>query len=261
MVLEGPSAIAAARQVIGATNPLEAAPGSIRGDLAIATGENLVHGSDGPAAAEREIGIFFPRAMSELVPVREPTRSWRRSRRSGGRSWLLWAWRSRCAPSGFVEVEEGEAEEVALHNALGKATAVARHEGEVVVAVDTVVSLDGRLWGKPADEMEARATLAALSGRTHTVVSAVAVCDGDGGAAQRQLRDRRHVARALDGARSSGTCVGVSGASGPGAMRSRGLGARSCARSRGTGPTWSGLPVGTLLELLPRLLIRSADIA
>jgi nucleoside-diphosphate kinase len=60
MVLEGPSAIAAARQVIGATNPLEAAPGSIRGELAIATGENLVHGSDGPESAAREIGIFFP---------------------------------------------------------------------------------------------------------------------------------------------------------------------------------------------------------
>jgi nucleoside-diphosphate kinase len=60
MVLEGPSAIAAARQVIGATNPLDAAPGSIRGELAIATGENLVHGSDGPESAAREIGIFFP---------------------------------------------------------------------------------------------------------------------------------------------------------------------------------------------------------
>jgi nucleoside-diphosphate kinase len=60
IVLEGPSAIAAARQVIGATNPLDAAPGSIRGDLAIATGENLVHGSDGPESAAREIGIFFP---------------------------------------------------------------------------------------------------------------------------------------------------------------------------------------------------------
>ena len=60
MVLEGRDAIAAARQVIGATNPLTAAPGSIRGDLAIATGENLVHGSDGPESAVREIGIFFP---------------------------------------------------------------------------------------------------------------------------------------------------------------------------------------------------------
>ncbi len=60
MVLEGASAIVAARQVIGATNPLEAAPGSIRGDLAVATGENLVHGSDGPQSAAREIAIFFP---------------------------------------------------------------------------------------------------------------------------------------------------------------------------------------------------------
>ena len=60
MVLEGPDAVAAARQVIGATNPLNAVPGSIRGDLAIATGENLVHGSDGPESAVREVGIFFP---------------------------------------------------------------------------------------------------------------------------------------------------------------------------------------------------------
>jgi nucleoside-diphosphate kinase len=60
MVLEGRSAVAVARQVIGATNPLEAAPGSIRGEHAIATGENLVHGSDGPESAAREIAIFFP---------------------------------------------------------------------------------------------------------------------------------------------------------------------------------------------------------
>ncbi|MGI8558637.1 MAG: nucleoside-diphosphate kinase [Solirubrobacteraceae bacterium] len=59
IVLEGESAIAAARQAIGATNPLEAAPGSIRGDLALLTGENLVHGSDSPESAEREIAIFF----------------------------------------------------------------------------------------------------------------------------------------------------------------------------------------------------------
>jgi nucleoside-diphosphate kinase len=60
MVLEGESAIQAARQLIGATNPLEAAPGSIRGDFATQTGANLVHGSDGPESAAREIGIFFP---------------------------------------------------------------------------------------------------------------------------------------------------------------------------------------------------------
>jgi nucleoside-diphosphate kinase len=60
LVLEGEAAVPAARQVIGATNPLEAAPGSIRGDYAIKTGENLVHGSDSPESAAREIELFFP---------------------------------------------------------------------------------------------------------------------------------------------------------------------------------------------------------
>ena len=60
MVLEGEEAIRAARQVIGATNPLEAAPGSIRGDFAIAVGQNMVHGSDSPESGRREAGLFFP---------------------------------------------------------------------------------------------------------------------------------------------------------------------------------------------------------
>jgi nucleoside-diphosphate kinase len=60
LVLEGESAIAAARQVIGATNPVEASPGSIRGDYAISVGQNMVHGSDGPESAAREVALFFP---------------------------------------------------------------------------------------------------------------------------------------------------------------------------------------------------------
>ena len=60
MVLEGDEAIKAARQVIGATNPLEATPGSIRGDFAIAVGQNMVHGSDSPESAQREAALFFP---------------------------------------------------------------------------------------------------------------------------------------------------------------------------------------------------------
>jgi nucleoside-diphosphate kinase len=60
MVLEGDSAITAARQVIGATNPLQANTGSIRGDFAIAVGQNMVHGSDSPESAAREVGLFFP---------------------------------------------------------------------------------------------------------------------------------------------------------------------------------------------------------
>jgi nucleoside-diphosphate kinase len=59
MVLEGAAAVTAARQLIGATDPLEAAPGSIRGDFAIEMGANMVHGSDSPEAAERETALFF----------------------------------------------------------------------------------------------------------------------------------------------------------------------------------------------------------
>ena len=60
LVLEGQEAIRAARQVIGATNPLEASPGSIRGDFAIEVGQNMVHGSDSPESGQREAALFFP---------------------------------------------------------------------------------------------------------------------------------------------------------------------------------------------------------
>jgi nucleoside-diphosphate kinase len=60
MVMEGAEAVVAARQLIGATNPVEAAPGSIRGDYALEVTLNMVHGSDSDESAEREIGIWFP---------------------------------------------------------------------------------------------------------------------------------------------------------------------------------------------------------
>jgi nucleoside-diphosphate kinase len=59
-VLEGKGAVKAARQVIGATDPLEAATGSIRGDFAVEMGQNMVHGSDSEESAAREAGLFFP---------------------------------------------------------------------------------------------------------------------------------------------------------------------------------------------------------
>ena len=62
LVLDGQDAVKAARQVIGATNPLEAATGSIRGDFAVEVGQNMVHGSDSPESAEREADLFFPRS-------------------------------------------------------------------------------------------------------------------------------------------------------------------------------------------------------
>ena len=65
LVVEGPSAIEVVRTTMGATNPVSAAPGTIRGDLALAMPDNLVHGSDSPESAEREIGLWF--SDGELV--------------------------------------------------------------------------------------------------------------------------------------------------------------------------------------------------
>ena len=65
MVVEGPSdTFAVVRGLMGVTNPSEAAPGTIRGDLGLVTTENLVHGSDSPASAAREIALFFPHLSS-----------------------------------------------------------------------------------------------------------------------------------------------------------------------------------------------------
>ncbi|MBA2359111.1 MAG: nucleoside-diphosphate kinase [Actinobacteria bacterium] len=62
LVLEGEGAIAVVRTTMGGTNPAEAAPGTIRGDLALSMPDNLVHGSDSPESAEREIDLWFPAA-------------------------------------------------------------------------------------------------------------------------------------------------------------------------------------------------------
>ncbi|CAN5882994.1 nucleoside-diphosphate kinase [soil metagenome] len=59
MAVEGPDAIAAMRALMGATNPIDATPGSVRGDFATIIGENIVHGSDSAASAERELKLFF----------------------------------------------------------------------------------------------------------------------------------------------------------------------------------------------------------
>ena len=63
MVVEGPEAVAAVRTIMGPTNPLEAPPGSIRGDFASAITENIVHGSDSPQAAAREVDLFFGESL------------------------------------------------------------------------------------------------------------------------------------------------------------------------------------------------------
>ena len=74
MVWEGPGAVAMVRTMMGATNPAGAAPGTIRGDYAVSLGMNVIHGSDSPESAEREVGIFFDE--SELVSWESAAASW-----------------------------------------------------------------------------------------------------------------------------------------------------------------------------------------
>jgi nucleoside-diphosphate kinase len=74
MVWEGEDAVAQARAVMGATNPSAAAPGSIRGDLAVNIGNNVVHGSDSPARAAEEVALFF--APDELVEWNAADTTW-----------------------------------------------------------------------------------------------------------------------------------------------------------------------------------------
>lgn len=74
MVWEGENVIATARQMMGATNPKDSAPGTIRGEYAATVGKNIIHGSDSPASAEREIGIFFNE--NELVEYSKLIKEW-----------------------------------------------------------------------------------------------------------------------------------------------------------------------------------------
>lgn len=73
-VLEGPNAIAITRAMMGPTRPAEAPPGTIRGDFAVDVGLNIIHGSDGPESAQREVGLFF--ADRELVQYERAADRW-----------------------------------------------------------------------------------------------------------------------------------------------------------------------------------------
>jgi len=74
MVWEGENVIATSRLLVGATNPKESAPGTIRGDFAVTVGKNIIHGSDSPDSAVREIGLFFKE--EELVSYKKEANNW-----------------------------------------------------------------------------------------------------------------------------------------------------------------------------------------
>jgi nucleoside-diphosphate kinase len=74
MVWEGENVITTARQMMGSTNPKDAQPGTIRGDFGVTVGKNIIHGSDSPESAEREIGLFFK--QDELVEYTKVINNW-----------------------------------------------------------------------------------------------------------------------------------------------------------------------------------------
>ncbi|HET9093863.1 MAG TPA: Maf family protein [Solirubrobacteraceae bacterium] len=166
----------------------------------------------------------------------------------------------RVVVSGVEEVEEGIAEEVAVENARRKARAVsAVREGpgagrspEPVLGVDTVVSLDRRLYGKPADPAAAAATLRALSGRTHRVVSGVCVLDGGGERTAAAVTEVHF--RALDEPAVAWYVRTDEWRDRAGGYAIQGRGAALVESIRGDYLNVVGLPVATLLNLLPALL-------
>ena len=157
------------------------------------------------------------------------------------------------APS-FAELERGEAAALARANARGKALAVAREQGEAVIGVDTVVELDGRVYGKPRDQRAARMMLRALSGETHRVFSAVALLEGAAteprvALESTSVRFRKLAPERIEWYLRAGEWRGRAGG-----YAIQGPGVALVERIEGELSNVVGLPVGALLELLPGLL-------
>jgi septum formation protein len=160
------------------------------------------------------------------------------------------------------ELETGHAVDVALENARRKAVAVAdlitagfaphTEAKPAVIGVDTVVALQGALYGKPADAGEARATLERLSGRTHEVVSGIAVVEA--GETRTAHATTRVAFRALDAVTLDWYLATEEWRERAGAYAIQGRGAALVAGIEGDYLNVVGLPVPALLELLPGIL-------
>jgi septum formation protein len=156
-------------------------------------------------------------------------------------------------PTDVEEEEAGDPEAIAAGNALRKAQAATPQEGEVVLGVDTVVAADGRLWGKPADALAAAQTLRALSGRTHRVVSGLALLRA-GHEAQAATATTEVTFRALDAALIDWYVASREWEGRAGGYAILGRGAVLVARIDGDYLNVVGLPVATLVELWPGLM-------
>ena len=156
-------------------------------------------------------------------------------------------------PVDVVEQQRGEPVAVALENARIKAVAAHGGPGEVVLGVDTLVATGDRIWGKPRDEAAARETLRALRGRTHDVVSGVALV-GEDGAVTAQTAVTRVTFRALDDAMIEWYLRSGEWVQRAGGYAIQGRGGALVERIDGDYLNVVGLPVGTLLDLWPDLL-------
>lgn len=161
-------------------------------------------------------------------------------------------------PADVAELEEGDPATLAVENALRKARAVhaqaadAEASAAAVLGVDTVVALDGVVYGKPADERQAQATLRALSGATHTVLSGVALLRG--GRERTALASTEVVFRALEEGLIDWYIATGEWRERAGGYAIQGVGAALVREVRGDYENVVGLPVATLLDLCPQLL-------
>lgn len=162
-------------------------------------------------------------------------------------------------PTGVPELASGEPEQVAVENALRKARAALQPgselqagAGQLVLGVDTLVELDGRIYGKPPDERAARQTLRALAGRTHTVISGLALIDGEGERtvlAHTAVRFRAISEPLLDWYLASGEWRERAGG-----YAIQGMGAALVLAIEGDYENVVGLPLAALLDACPGLL-------
>ncbi len=157
---------------------------------------------------------------------------------------------------GVEELSAGPPEQVAAENAHRKAAAIApRSSREWILGVDTVVALDGRIYGKPADDAAARRTLETLSGRRHAVISGLCLISdaGEQTVVATTLVEFRSLATAvINWYLESGEWLGRAGG-----YAIQGRGAALVARIEGDYLNVVGLPAASLLALAPELLDRS----
>jgi nucleoside triphosphate pyrophosphatase len=156
-------------------------------------------------------------------------------------------------PVDVIEADAGAPAAVAQENALRKALAAGAREGEVVLGVDTVVATELEIWGKPPTADAARETLRRLSGRTHVVVSGIALLRA-GGDVQAATASTKVTFRVLDDALVDAyvACAEWHGRAGGYAIQGRG--AALVERIEGDYLNVVGLPLTALIDLWPALL-------